>query len=378
MNKEEQQVSKEMSIIDTVFYEGLHTGKEYTIQGILMDKETNKPLLIDGKEVVSQKTFIADKRDGSIDLNFTFDGSLLAGITTVVFEDLYSQDKLIASHNDINDRNQSVVFIDIHTIATADLEKEIQLNPNGSNKNITIVDTVFYQGLTVGKEYQLKGRLIDKFTEKPFLSNQKEVVSLLSFTPKEERGEIQVEFIINSNDLKEGHDIVVYENLYRDNNLIAVHEDVNDMNQTIKVSEFDIPVQGDKIILSNLQVNKIDSQTKEIIKGKDFEFGLYLDEKCSQIITKEQADINRGIVTFKDLKFGTYYLREEKAPEGYLLSQEVKKIVIDSQNCKKVSIDFGNKKMEKIKTDDQSKVFYYSMGMSLPLISMLFLRKKNG
>ncbi len=378
VNKEEQQVSKEMSIIDTVFYEGLHTGKEYTIQGILMDKETNKPLLIDGKEVVSQKTFIADKRDGSIDLNFTFDGSLLAGITTVVFEDLYSQDKLIASHNDINDRNQSVVFIDIHTIATADLEKEIQLNPNGSNKNITIVDTVFYQGLTVGKEYQLKGRLIDKFTEKPFLSNQKEVVSLLSFTPKEERGEIQVEFIINSNDLKEGHDIVVYENLYRDNNLIAVHEDVNDMNQTIKVSEFDIPVQGDKIILSNLQVNKIDSQTKEIIKGKDFEFGLYLDEKCSQIITKEQADINRGIVTFKDLKFGTYYLKEEKAPKGYLLSQEVKKIVIDSQNCKKVSIDFGNKKMEKIKTDDQSKVFYYSMGMSLPLISMLFLRKKNG
>lgn len=32
-----------------------------------MDKETGKPLVIDGKKVTAEKTFIADSANGSVD-----------------------------------------------------------------------------------------------------------------------------------------------------------------------------------------------------------------------------------------------------------------------------------------------------------------------
>lgn len=73
-----------------------------------MDKGTNKPLLIDGKEITSELTFTADKKDGFKDLVFKFDGSKLGGKTLVVFEDIYQNGNLIATHTDINDVAQTI------------------------------------------------------------------------------------------------------------------------------------------------------------------------------------------------------------------------------------------------------------------------------
>ncbi len=105
-----KEAKKEMRIDDVVSYYNLIVGKEYELQGILMDKETDKPLLIDGNEVRSTKSFIPTEADGQVTMEFYFDGSSLAGKDIVVFERLYREGREVASHQDINDEGQTVTI----------------------------------------------------------------------------------------------------------------------------------------------------------------------------------------------------------------------------------------------------------------------------
>ena len=47
-----------------------------------------------------------------VDMAFTFDSLALGGQTVVVFEDLYQDDVLIASHADLNSADQSVTIVE--------------------------------------------------------------------------------------------------------------------------------------------------------------------------------------------------------------------------------------------------------------------------
>ena len=84
-------------------------------------------------------------------------------------------------------------------------------------------------------------------------------------------------------------------------------------------------------VLTDIEVQKVDAQTKKVIRSKDFEFTMYSDAECKNAITTVSADKNAGTATFKDLRYGTYYIKETKAPTGYLLSKEVKKVVVDDK-----------------------------------------------
>ena len=91
-------------------YTGLIPGETYTISGILMDKATGEPLLIDGAEVTVEVEFTPEVADGTVELTYTLDASTLAGTTIVVFETLYSDGVEIAAHADINDEAQSITI----------------------------------------------------------------------------------------------------------------------------------------------------------------------------------------------------------------------------------------------------------------------------
>ncbi|MST52202.1 VaFE repeat-containing surface-anchored protein [Clostridiales Family XIII bacterium WCA-MUC-591-APC-3H] len=101
---------KETTIVDKVNYRNLIPGKEYTVKGVLMDKETGKPVMVKGKKVTSEKKFTAHKADGTVEMSFTFDASSLKGKTTVVFEDLFYEGVKVASHADLSDKDQTVHF----------------------------------------------------------------------------------------------------------------------------------------------------------------------------------------------------------------------------------------------------------------------------
>ncbi|WP_454962416.1 MSCRAMM family protein [Eggerthia catenaformis] len=123
-------------------------------------------------------------------------------------------------------------------------------------------------------------------------------------------------------------------------------------------------VMKDERILTNIQVNKIDSMTKQVIKSKDFKFGIYSDEACTKLIKEVSAEQANGTATFKDVEYGTYYIKEIAAPTGYKLSSEVVKVVVDEklENVGKTySISYMNTPLPaaagKVQTGDGTSIF---------------------
>ena len=99
---------------------------------------------------------------------------------------------------------------------------------------------------------------------------------------------------------------------------------VTEDKETQKIEMKDMP------ILTDIKVVKIDSQTKEIIKEK-FTFGIYEDEECTKLIKELKSNKEDGFVTFEDLRYGTFYIKELKSPNGYELSNRIAKVEINDK-----------------------------------------------
>ena len=97
-----------VSITDRVSYEGLDTGTEYTLKGVLMDKKTGHPIMSGGRKVTASKTFTPESASGTVDVTFTFDASDLGGKTLVVFETLIENGVTVAEHQDLDSAEQTV------------------------------------------------------------------------------------------------------------------------------------------------------------------------------------------------------------------------------------------------------------------------------
>lgn len=126
----------------------------------------------------------------------------------------------------VNDR-----IPELKTTATINSEKEVT-----AKGKITITDTVEYKHLVPGKEYKIVGTLMDKSTGKPFEIDEKAVTSEVTFTPDKPNGKIDVSFTFDASGIKTDTELVVFETLYRDNVEIAVHADINDEGQTVRVN----------------------------------------------------------------------------------------------------------------------------------------------
>ena len=201
---------KKTTIYDEVFYENLIAGKQYTVKGVMMDKSTEKPLLINGKEVTSEKTFVAKEASGSVTLTFTFDASALAGKSIVAYETMYYDGKEVFTHADLTDRDQTIDFPSVKTEAKDKKDGDKTINPTGT---VTLVDKVTYTNLEPGKKYVVTGMLMSKSTGNVARSGGKDITGQASFTAKDKDGTVEVEFKFNASDLKTG-DYVVFEELY--------------------------------------------------------------------------------------------------------------------------------------------------------------------
>ena len=219
---------KKVTIVDAVTYKGLIPGKEYTVKGNLMDKSAGKELLVDGKPVTAEKTFTAEKAEGSVELTFTFDGSALAGKTVVAFEHVYYEDKEVGSHEDMEDEDQSIRFPAIGTTAKDSSTKDHIANAG----KVTVIDTVSYKNLMPGQKYTLKGVLMDKATGKELLIGEQRVTAKKEFSPKTADGSVDLEYTFDASALA-GKQVVAYEALYTGDNLIGEHKNINDEGQTV-------------------------------------------------------------------------------------------------------------------------------------------------
>ena len=156
---------------------------------------------------------------------------------------------------------------------------------------------------------------------------------------------------------------------------------VTDDKETQKIEMKDMP------ILTDIQLVKVDSKTKEVIKAK-FKFGLYEDEACTKLIKEFESDKNTGTITFDDLRYGTVYVKELSSPKGYTLSDKVTKIEINDQgvyvDSNKIeakdniySFEFENEIIETPKTGAESKIKLFAGAVILSLLGIVYIIIRN-
>ena len=270
-----------VTLTDTVSYTGLVPGKEYRATGVLMDKETGEKLLVDGKEITAETVFVPETKNGSVDVTFIFDATGLHGKEIVVFEDLYRENVLLATHADINDEGQTIKVKNPEIGTTASFEGEKEIDPLDK---VTLTDTVSYKDLTPGKEYRVTGVLMDKSNGKELLINGEKVTAEATFVATEASGSVDVTFIFDATGLH-GKEIVVFEDLYRENMLLATHADINDEGQTVKIKNPEIGTKatadGKKEITANkITITDVVSYT-DLTPGKEYKLTGVLMNKAT-------------------------------------------------------------------------------------------------
>ena len=170
----------EVSVVDTVKYKNVTPGKTYKVSGTLYEKVTAKDgkvskkqlLDADGNPVTAETEFVPEDTYGTVDVTFTFDGSLLKDNTPVVaFESLSYKDKEIASHSDIEDEDQTVTMhtSEIGTTATDKLDGDKTVIADAES---TVTDKVEYDHVLTGKAYTMAGILMDAKTGLPVLTGE--------------------------------------------------------------------------------------------------------------------------------------------------------------------------------------------------------------
>ena len=311
-------ISKETTSVDRYYYHNLIRGKQYKVDFFIAVKETGEKLKdAAGKEVRVTKEFKPTERDGYIDIEYTYDTTGLAGKTVVAGEDLYEEGVMVLHHFDLEDSEQTIYYPEIHTTATADDQKKADVN----HKTV-INGVVAYKNWTPGVEKTIRGVLMNAETGKSILdADGKEITAETAFTPEKPDGSATVTFTFDSYFLGKGAKVVVFEELYEGENKVTAHADLQDEGQTVEFNP----------LMTEIRVVKVDAQTKQNIKSKDFEFTIYEDEACTKAIKKVNADQSSGTATFNEIGYGTYYIKETKAPTGYSLSKEVVKVVVDEK-----------------------------------------------
>lgn len=269
-------VDDETTVIDTVEYKNLVPGKEYTLNGKLYSKSTGKPLMVGDKPVTGQTTFTPEKADGKVEVTFTFDSRAIADKTDiVVFESLVRSGTELASHADIDDKNQTVTVThpEIGTTAVdgADGDKNVI-----TDDTTEVIDTVEYTGLIPGKEYTLKGTLHVKVTgedgnvtEKPLEVDGKPVTAETTFTPEKSDGKVEVTFTFDSTGIPQDTEMVAFESLEKNGVELVAHADIEDGKQTTTAHVTGISttatdgLDGDKNVIADAETTITDEVAYE-------------------------------------------------------------------------------------------------------------------
>ena len=150
---------------------------------------------------------------------------------------------------------------------------------------------------------------------------------------------------------------------------------------TQKIEMKDMP------ILKNVKVIKVDSETKETIKDK-FIFGIYEDPECTKLIKEVKSNKEDGTALFEELRYGTYYIKEIKAPKDYELSSRIAKVEINDKGIfvddeqveekdSTIEFTFENKKIEVPKTGDESKIKLFAGAVILSLLGIAYIVIRN-
>lgn len=225
-----------ITLVDTVEYRGLTVGKTYVMEGTLYDKLTGEVIKdADGYPITSAVMFVPTTSDGIVEVPFALTMTTVTGKTLVAGEKvkLERSERYCGIHYDLNDEEQTVYVPKIGTTATIDGEKSIYLGST-EVRNITVTDTIAYEGLIPGMTYRAEATLY-KADGTQLMVGGNPIISMIEFTPESSEGTVEVSITFSSEGLSDGDKIVVFEKVYdvETGILIGSHEDLNDEGQTV-------------------------------------------------------------------------------------------------------------------------------------------------
>lgn len=349
------------TVKDTVSLTGLIKGQTYSLQGYLIDKATTKSI----NSQFTNKNFVATAESMEVEMDLGIDTSELAGKDIVVYENLYHRGSLIASHVDINDADQTVTILNPTIKTSASSSKSSVHRDNVAiGQSSGIYDTVSMTGLIPGKTYTIEGQVIEKSSEEPVVLkntsaktngtnldvtlSENNLSATTTFTAVEESQDVVFRYIIDST-YYAGKSVVVVEDLYYGDDLIATHHDLTDTDQTLTYKS-----EG------SLKVIKVDSTTGKVVKDSAT-FNLYkvnddgtetlVNNHFSSIVSQqlgtyvyrydESSSYSTDLLTYPErhhgmlvdpndvgtmsiigLPSGKYKLKEVKAPTNYIITEE--------------------------------------------------------
>lgn len=214
--------SDNLVVNDEVSYTGLIPGLEYAVSGQVVDPDSGD--VLGG----AMSRFVPETADGSVVNELKVSGKQYAGKRLVVYESILLNGKPVAEHNDPADAAQSVYIPQIVTKATG---VETGSNWVPAREAVRIKDTILLDNLVPDMEYTVKGEVVLKSNPEKILA-----VAESKIIPDSSREELELEFELDASTLQ-GESAVVFESLYYNDILVAVHKDVNDTEQTVLVPD---------------------------------------------------------------------------------------------------------------------------------------------
>ena len=233
--------NQEVKHTDKIAYNNLIPGIKCKAKATLKYQDTGDTIVdADGKELVQEVSFIPEEPSGTVDVTFKFNASLLAGKSITAFEEIYVNDRLVMSECDLNNEDQTIHYPEIHTTA----KDAVSLTHNGRRRHdAVIVDIVDSKNLIPGAKYRVDGVVMDYDTQNPFLKDDGEqVLASVEFTAEKSDSSVEVTFPKIDTIKLLGKSLVCYERLYLvvddKEYLVAVHEDIEDKDQTVTYDNF--------------------------------------------------------------------------------------------------------------------------------------------
>ena len=416
-------LAKETTIVDTIKYEGLKEGKEYTAKGTLhiqsKDDDGNitdggELLDSDGNPVTAEKTFTAGKKGkGKVEITFKFDSSLLFGETVVAFEEISRDGFTVGTHADIEDEEQSVEY-PVPKIGTTLTDKANEGHETAPDPEVVLVDTIKYENLPIGVELTFTGVLMDKETGEPFKVDDKEVTATTTTTLEEGDGTIDIEFKFSTVDLA-GKTLVAFEEVTtkveakdeggdeggeeggedegstEEDVTVAEHKDIDDVDQTVTVKPIEVkttaaasdgnsainPKKNEKIVdkvkCSGLIIGKEYTVTGKVY---DKETGKAIDAKGSTTFTAKKTEEEVTVV----FTFDARNLAGKSLVVGEDLYRQDKKVASHfdlEDRAQMVTVNKTNQSGSPIKTGDTRMLLVLIGLMSIAGLSILSFKKKS-
>ena len=184
---------------------------------------------------------------------------------------------------------------EIGTTATVDGEHTAE--PAGE---VTLIDTISYKNLKVGETYKISGVLMDKETGEPLLVGEQQVTAELEFTPTSSEGSVELTYTFDGSALA-GKSVVVFEDLYQGENVVASHADINDEGQTVSFGQPEIgttaTIDGEKTAVPAEQITITDTvEYSGLTVGQEYKLtGVLMDKETGEPLLvgegEEQAQV---------------------------------------------------------------------------------------